>query len=87
MLGRMKYHQGEYQQAVTFYEKSLQIYKKILSPDDPVLATSYNNIGGVYSSMGEYSKALEYYEKSHQIYEKSLPPTHPNLADTYLKIA
>ncbi|CAF4778052.1 unnamed protein product, partial [Rotaria socialis] len=73
-LGLMKYSQGEYQQAVTFYEKSLQICKKILSPDDPELATRYNNIGGVYDNMGEYSKALEYYEKSLKIREISLPP-------------
>ncbi|CAF4728183.1 unnamed protein product, partial [Rotaria socialis] len=62
MLGLMKLNQGEYQQAVTFYEKSLEISQKTLSPDDPELATSYNNIGGVYDNMGEYSKALEYYE-------------------------
>ncbi|CAF4715233.1 unnamed protein product, partial [Rotaria socialis] len=40
-LGYLKDNQGEYQQAVTFYEKSLQICKKILSPDDPELATRY----------------------------------------------
>jgi len=27
------------------------------------IASSYNNIGIVYSDMGEYSKALEYYRK------------------------
>ncbi|KAF6030871.1 hypothetical protein EB796_010834 [Bugula neritina] len=27
------------------------------------IASSYNNIGGVYSEMGEYSKTLEYYRK------------------------
>ncbi|CAF4715193.1 unnamed protein product, partial [Rotaria socialis] len=46
-LGWSKKNQGEYQQAVTFYKKSLEICKEILSPDDPNLASSYNNIGGV----------------------------------------
>ncbi|CAF4694257.1 unnamed protein product, partial [Rotaria socialis] len=86
MLGLMKDNQGEYQQAVTFYEKDLEISQKTLSADDPELATRYNNIGGVYYNMGEYSKALEYYEKSIKIKEISLPPTHPDLAASYNNI-
>ncbi|CAF4609322.1 unnamed protein product, partial [Rotaria socialis] len=57
-LGVMKNDQGEYQQAVTFYEKSLEIYRKTLPEDDASLAPTYNCIGLVYNNMGEYSKAL-----------------------------
>ncbi|CAF4597741.1 unnamed protein product, partial [Rotaria socialis] len=85
-LGWLKDKQGEYQQAVTFYEKDLEISQKTLSADDPELATMYNNIGAVYNNMGEYSKALEYYEKSIKIKEISLPPTHPDLAISYNNI-
>ncbi|CAF4713474.1 unnamed protein product, partial [Rotaria socialis] len=74
-LGYLKDDQGEYQQAVTFYEKSLEIKRKTLPEDDVSLAPTYGNIGLVYDNMGEYSKALEYYEKSHKIFEISLPPT------------
>ncbi|CAF5026612.1 unnamed protein product, partial [Rotaria socialis] len=80
MLGMMKNKQGEYQQAVTFYEKSLAIKRKTLPEDHASLAHTYSNIGAVYNNMGEYSKALEYYEKSLKIREKALPPTHPDLA-------
>ncbi|CAF3309224.1 unnamed protein product, partial [Rotaria socialis] len=73
----LKDSQGEYQQAVTFYEKALEINRKTLPEDDASLAPTYTNIGGVYSSMGEYSKALEYYEKDLHITKKALPPTHP----------
>ncbi|CAF3363082.1 unnamed protein product, partial [Rotaria socialis] len=86
MLGMMKNNQGEYQQAVTFYEKSLEIKRKTLPKDHASLAPTYSNIGAVYKNMGEYSKALEYYEKSHQILEISLPPTHPDLAISYNNI-
>ncbi len=34
------------------------------------LATSYNNIGGVYDSQGQYQEALSYYEKSREIQER-----------------
>ncbi|CAF4728719.1 unnamed protein product, partial [Rotaria socialis] len=82
-LGMMKDNQGEYQQAVTFYEKSLEIKRKTLPKDHASLAPTYSNIGAVYKNMGEYSKALEYYEKSLKIREISLPPTHPDLATSY----
>ena len=34
-LGMMKDEQGEYQEAIAFYEKCLEIKKKILAPNDP----------------------------------------------------
>ncbi|CAF5029422.1 unnamed protein product, partial [Rotaria socialis] len=70
-LGWLKKNQGEYQKAVTFYEKSLAIERKTLPEDDASLAPTYNCIGLVYNNMGEYSKALEYYEKAHKILEIS----------------
>ncbi|CAF4160094.1 unnamed protein product [Rotaria sp. Silwood2] len=85
-LGRVKKDQGKYKEAVTFYEKSLEIYLKAPTQDNPSLASAYNNIGQVYDKMGEYSKALEFYEKSHKIKEKALPSTHPDLATSYNNI-
>ncbi|CAF1314499.1 unnamed protein product [Rotaria magnacalcarata] len=86
LLGYLKDQQGKYPEAVKFYEKSLEIYRKTLPEDDASLAPTYSNIGGVYKNMGEYSKALEYYEKSLKIKEISLPPNHPDLATSYNNI-
>jgi tetratricopeptide (TPR) repeat protein len=86
LLGLAKYNQGEYQEAIRFYEKSIEIYKKTLPLNHLNLAASYNNIGLVYDSMGEYSKALSYYEKALEISQKSLPPNHPSLASSYNNI-
>ncbi|CAF5221597.1 unnamed protein product, partial [Rotaria magnacalcarata] len=85
-LGRVRKGQGEYPEAVKFYEKSLEIKRKTLSEDDVSLADTYGNIGIVYKNMGEYSKALEYYEKANKIFEISLSPTHPDLATSYNNI-
>ncbi|CAF3482008.1 unnamed protein product, partial [Rotaria socialis] len=82
-LGCLKHDQGEYQQAVTCYEKSIEINRKTLPQDDASLAPTYGNIGGVHNNMGEYSKALQYYEKSLKIREISVLPTHPALANSY----
>ncbi|CAF4360240.1 unnamed protein product, partial [Rotaria sordida] len=74
---------GDYSKALEFHEKSHKIFEKALPPNHPNLASSYNNIGGVYDDMGDYSKALEFYEKSLKIREKALPPNHPHLAFPY----
>ena len=82
-LGTIKWNQGEYQEALSFYEKDLDIRQKSLPANHPSLATSYNNIGNVYNSMGEYTEALPFYEKALNIYQKSLPANHPSLATSY----
>ncbi|CAF1320889.1 unnamed protein product [Rotaria sp. Silwood1] len=85
-LGVMKYSQGQYEEAVEFYEQSLKIEQKTLPKDDPSLAPTYNNIAQVYNDMGDYSKALEFYEKTLKIDEKGLPSNHPDLAKSYNNI-
>ncbi|CAF1495425.1 unnamed protein product [Adineta steineri] len=85
-LGLIKYDQGKYQEAFTFYEKSLAIYQKTLSPNDPELANSYNNIGLVYDAMCNYPKALSSHEQALEIRQKSLDPNHPDLAKSYIAI-
>ena len=85
-LGGIKEAQGEYQEAIAFYEKSLEIKKKILVPNDPDMTISYNNIGSVYLNMGEYPKALSSLKKALTIRQQSLPPNHPDLATSYSNI-
>ncbi|CAF1526913.1 unnamed protein product [Rotaria sp. Silwood1] len=85
-LGWVYDDMGEYSKALLYYEISLDIYKKILSPNDLSLAASYMGIGTVYKHMGEYSKALSSYERSLEISKIALPPNHPDLASSYMGI-
>jgi tetratricopeptide (TPR) repeat protein len=86
LLGWAKDVQAEYQEAITFYEKSIKIYKKTLPPNHPDLAASYNGIGLVYDSMGDYSKAISSHEKALKIRQQSLPANHPDLGSSYNNI-
>ena len=85
-LGWAKKKQGEYEEAVQYYEKSIEIKERTISKNDPGLSVSYHNIASVYNNMGEYSKALGYYEKSIEITKIALPQNHPNLAISYSNI-
>jgi tetratricopeptide (TPR) repeat protein len=85
-LGSVKNDQGEYKEAIEFFEKTLEITKKTLRPDHRNFAALYNQIGLAYDNMGEYSTALSYYEKALEIDQKSLSPDHPDLGGDYNNI-
>jgi tetratricopeptide (TPR) repeat protein len=85
-LGLMKYEQGEYKEAITFYKKSLEIEENIVPCRHNNLAGSHNNIGIVYAKIGVYSEALSYYEKALAVQQLSLPSNHPDLTATYNNI-
>ena len=81
-LGVVKDELGEYSEAIKYYEKCLQINRKILPSNHPDLASSYNNIGVACRNTGDYSKALSYYEAALSIQQKLLPPDDPSLVKT-----
>ncbi|CAF0720593.1 unnamed protein product [Adineta steineri] len=85
-LGRIKHNQGEYQEALSYYEKGRAIRQQSLPSNHPDLASSYNNIGLMHYSMDDYPKALSYYEKALAIRQQSLPLNHPDLAQSYNNI-
>ncbi|CAF1513815.1 unnamed protein product [Adineta steineri] len=85
-LGQIKYNQGEYPEALIYYEKPLAIDQKILSSNHPNLASSYMGIASVYYSMTDYPKAFSYYEKALAIQQQSLLSNHPDLAMSYNNI-
>jgi tetratricopeptide (TPR) repeat protein len=81
--GVAKYHQGDVEEAIGYYEKGLEIYQKTHSPNHLWLATSYSNLGNVYNDKKEFSKALSLYEQALEIRQKTLPENHPSLAILY----
>jgi tetratricopeptide (TPR) repeat protein len=85
-LGLSMYKQKDYKQALTYYEKSLEIKQKTLPANHINLAHSYSNIGSVYVDLGDFSKALSSYEKALHIKQQSLPPNHADLAASYNNI-
>jgi tetratricopeptide (TPR) repeat protein len=85
-IGFVKFNQGKYTEAITFYEKSLEIEQQRDPPNHHNLANTYNNIGNVYYNTSEYSKALSSHEKALEIRQKILPQDHLDLASSYNNI-
>ncbi|HTF06316.1 MAG TPA: tetratricopeptide repeat protein [Bacteroidia bacterium] len=67
-LGVVYYRLGEYDSAVAYHNRSLEIRSAM--NDSSNMAMSYNNLGLVYNDQGNYSLALEYFLASLTIKEK-----------------
>ncbi|MDI6736176.1 MAG: tetratricopeptide repeat protein, partial [bacterium] len=75
--------QGNYQEALKWYEKSIKIFEKI--GNQAGLATTYNNIGEIHRAQGNYQEALKWYEKSNEKIgdQAGLATTYNNIASIH----
>ena len=63
--------------ALKFFERELDLIK-----DEKILATVYNDIGGVYSDLDDYEKAIDYFKKALEL-DKEYDLCYRNLAEIY----
>ena len=80
---------GEYQKAIEYYEKGLEISTAI--GDLSGIASDNGNLGNAYLSLGEYQKAIEYHEKSLEIStaigdQSGIANNNGNLGNAYLSL-
>ncbi len=68
---------GNFQKALEYHEKALEIRIKSLGPHHVAVATTKKNIGIVHGTMGNQTTAKNYYKEAYAIYLKSLGPNHP----------
>ena len=64
-----------------------QSTEKALGPDHPSVATTLNNLAGLYNTQGHYAKAEPLYKRALSIEEKALGPDHPSVATTLNNLA
>lgn len=85
-IGGVYYNLGEYDKALEYHFKALEILEAVLGENNPLTASSYDNIGIIYGILGEYDKALEYGFKALEIRKDVLGENHPNTASSYNNI-
>ena len=80
MWGMASYESGVYSAAEKPLRRSLMINEKALGPDHPHVATSLNNLAGLYDAQGKYREAEPLYMRSIAISKKVFGPDHPDVA-------
>jgi tetratricopeptide (TPR) repeat protein len=80
-------HQGQYGKAEPLYQRSLDIYEKVLGRDHPDVATSLNNLALLYLHQGRYREAEPLCQRSLAIREKALGSDHPDVATSLNNLA
>jgi len=81
------YQKGQYDRAVVVAKKALDLAEKARGPNHPDVATSLNNLAGLYDAQGQYAQAEPLYKRSLAIREKALGPDHPDVAQSLENLA
>jgi CHAT domain-containing protein/Tfp pilus assembly protein PilF len=77
---------GDYNNAMIYLNRALEVGIRKLGEMQPDVAMSYNNIGFVYWSKGDYDKTLEFYNKALAIRLEVLGEKHPHVAGSFNNI-
>jgi tetratricopeptide (TPR) repeat protein len=77
---------GDYENALGECRKALEIELKVLGPNHPDTASSYNNIGAMYDEKGDCKNALVEYRKALEIELKVFGPNHSHTMKTQTDI-
>jgi tetratricopeptide (TPR) repeat protein len=63
--GYASYQQGQYQEALSSYERSLQLARQVKFPQK--IAANLTSMGFIYGLLGQYDKALLYLQEALQM--------------------
>lgn len=77
---------SDFNQALKFHRRALEIRTRALGDVHPDIASSYNNIGCIYWQKGDYNKTFEYFLKAIEINDKIWSKGHPDTASIYNNI-
>ena len=77
---------SDFTTSLDYFHKALAVAIAQEGENGENVATSYNNIGSVYSSQGDYVKALEMYQQSLKIILSIFGENHPDVAGSYNNI-
>jgi tetratricopeptide (TPR) repeat protein len=79
--------QGDYDVALDWNIKALDIRKEQLGADHMITASSYNNIAAIHQKQGDYEKSLAWHTKALKICEGIYGTEHPETAKMYHNLA
>ncbi|CAF4146148.1 unnamed protein product [Rotaria sordida] len=75
-LANLYTNTNEFDSALMYFEKALEIDRQYLREDHLKFGQTYANIGAMYYSKQDFKQALNYFEKARETWLKSLPTSH-----------
>ena len=79
--------QKRYQQALPLYKRALDIYRRELGAEHPVVAQAMNNVAGTYRRLGQCRNAQPMLQRALEIQKKTLREGNQDFAITLTNIA
>ena len=80
-------NEGNHDEALDLFEKSLAIAIKVHGPDHANVAAAYSNMGVVCFHQSKHGKALMLFQKALDMAVRAQGPTHPFVATLYANMA
>ena len=74
---------ADYNKAIKFYEKSLDVTLKLFGGNHKNIGSTYNNMGFIWKNKGDYDKAIDYYNKDLDFILKNYGNKSSLLATSY----
>jgi len=80
-------NRARYAEAEPLYVQALALSKKLLGEEHPDVATSLNNLAGLYYSQGRYAEAEPLFAQALALTKKLLGEEHPDVAGSVNNLA
>ena len=85
-LGAVFHHLADYNKALEYNQRYLDMILNNLGLEHPSVATAYHQIGRVWTIKGDLDKGLDFFHKAFAIRKKTLGEEHPHTASSYNNI-
>jgi nephrocystin-3 len=79
--------QGDYDEALPLYQRSLEDMIELTAPDDPKLGVAVNNLADLYLRMARPRDALPLYQRALEVMERATGRKHPKVATILSSLA
>ncbi len=86
-LGRFYKIQGDYEQALPWYQDGLILARDRLGQEHPDVAQSLNNLAGLYCVQGQYEMSELLCKQALEMRKRLLGPEHPDVAQSLNSLA
>ncbi len=86
-LGGVRYAQHRFDEAFDRYREALELQQRLLGPDDPQVAMTFNHMGNVKIEQGDLATAREYVLRSYDVRRRVLGERHPKVAASINNLA